>query len=109
MRPRSRKNGRRRAVAPSRARPRSVLPMNMWELWPSPAKYWDLVERAIDESPMPYFAFVMRSGPPDQGSTPRVREVFEYLPQHRLSKKLAFVDPLTLADLPAGASALAKV
>ncbi len=79
------------------------MPMNMWEPWQSPKTYWDLVAKAIDSSPVEYFAFVMRSMPANKGSNAGVRQVLGYLPQHPLSKKLAFVDPLTMADLPVGA------
>jgi hypothetical protein len=81
----------------------AVLPLNMWESYPTAKTYWDLVAKAVDASPVPYLAIVMRSLPANEGSNRNVREMLEYLPQHPLSKQLAFVDPLTLADLPVGA------
>ena len=75
--------------------------MNMWEPWPTAARYWDLVAQAIDDLPNPYFAFVIRCVPPDSGSNPVIRAILDHLPRHPLAERLEFVDPLRLADLAA--------
>ena len=82
---------------------RSALPLNMWDSFPSPETYWDLVARAVDEAALPYLMVVLRSDPPERPSNQRVRAALAALPQHPLARRLAFVDPLAFADLPAGA------
>ena len=101
------------ALAPFRSRLKKrirghagqALPVNMWESWPSPTAYWDLVARAADECPVPFVALTARSDPPSRPSNQTVRAMLAALPDHPLAKRLAFVDPLTFASLrpaPAG-------
>jgi hypothetical protein len=76
-------------------RPRQHLPLNPWKAWRDPKTYWDLVARATDEGPAPYFAFAIRTDGPDSPSHQRARALLEYLPSHPLSGRLHFVDPLS--------------
>jgi hypothetical protein len=79
------------------------LPLNPWEGIVEPHAYWDLVQRAMEESPLPYLALAIRADRPERPSHQTVRTVLTALTEHPLSKRVAFVDPLVLADLPAGA------
>jgi hypothetical protein len=72
----------------------SPLPLNPWKMWPDPHTYWDLVARAADEGPARYVAFAVRTDGPHSEPHRRVRSLLEYLPQHPISKRLCFVDPL---------------
>ena len=75
--------------------PYQHLPLNPWEEWPSPAAFWDLVTRAVDEGPARYAAFAIRTDPPGSEKHLRVRALLEHLPAHPISRRLRFVDPLS--------------
>jgi hypothetical protein len=92
----------RRRVGMTVRRTRTTRSLNPWEDWPSPTTYWDLVERSADESPLPFVALTFRSDPLSRPSNQTVRTLLAALPGHPIAKRLAFVDPLTFADLPAG-------
>jgi hypothetical protein len=81
-------------------RPRGPPPLNLWKAWPDPRTYWDLVSRAIDESPVPYVSMAIRSDPPESLPAQRVRALLEYLPNHPISKRLEFTDPLVFWPVP---------
>jgi hypothetical protein len=85
---------RRRVSNALRRRPRYHFPLNPWKQWPSPHVYWDLVERAADEQDACYFAFAMRTDPPGSEVADNARILLEYLPNHPISRRLQFVDPL---------------
>ena len=70
-------------------------PLNPWKAWPHPRTYWDLVTRAVDEGPACYFAFAVRTDGPGSETHRRVRTLLEYLPEHPISTRLRFVDPLS--------------
>lgn len=85
-----RKLARRVMNVPSRP-----LPLNPWKSWPSPKIYWDMVERAVDEQPVRYFAFAMRTDAPCSNIYRRVRQLLSHLPEHPIAARLNFVDPLS--------------
>ena len=72
------------------------------DVWPSAKTFWDLIGRAADESPLPFMSIAIRSDPPTWGSQQIARELMAALPNHPLAERLAFVDPLAFAALPAG-------
>jgi hypothetical protein len=75
--------------------PRRHLPLNPWKSWSHPRTYWDLVERAADEGPARYVALAVRTDGPDSPLHHRARAIMEYLPNHPISRRLRFVDPLS--------------
>ena len=75
--------------------PYQHAPLNPWDSWPSPATFWDLVTRAVDEGPARYAAFAIRTDAPSSPKHRRVRALLEHLPQHPISRRLRFVDPLS--------------
>jgi len=75
-------------------RPRHHFPLNPWKDWPSPKIYWDLVAKAVDDQPVCYFAFAIRTDGPGSLMNERIRQLLEYLPKHRIAARLRFVDPL---------------
>lgn len=92
----------RRRIGMTVRRERTIRSLNLWESWPSPSVYWDLVERAADESIIPFVALTFRSDPFSRPSNQTVRTLLDALPDHPVAKRLRFIDPLQLADLPAG-------
>lgn len=76
-------------------RPRLHLPLSAWKPWPNAKTYWDLVARAMDEQPVPYFAFATRTDDPASGKHAAVWDLLEYLPSHPIADRLRFVDPLS--------------
>jgi hypothetical protein len=84
----------RRVARRLMSRPKRALPLNPWKKWPDPKTYWDLVERSIDEGPVPYVAIALRTDLPGSGPAERVRQLLEHLPQHSIAGRLEFVDPL---------------
>jgi hypothetical protein len=80
----------------SREPPKYYEPLNPWKIWPSPRRFWDFAQRAVDEDlPAPYLAFALRTDAPNTDSHQRVRELFEYLPRHPIAKRIRIVDPLS--------------
>lgn len=75
--------------------PYQHAPLNPWEIWPSPAAFWDLVARAVDEGPARYAAFAIRSDGLGSAKHLRARALLEHLPKHPISRRLRFVDPLS--------------
>ena len=75
--------------------PYQHLPLNPWEEWPSPAKFWDLVARAADEGPARYAAFAIRTDAAGSEKHLRFRALLDHLPYHPISRRLRFVDPLS--------------
>jgi hypothetical protein len=73
---------------------RRHLPLSLWKAWPSSKAFWDYAEQAISEQPVPYCAFAMRSDPEDSETFQRARALLEYLPRHRIARRLHFDDPL---------------
>jgi hypothetical protein len=65
--------------------------------WPSETFYWDLVERQLRSMVCPYVSLAIRTDPPDSARRYKVRRIFDELPNHRLSERLRFVDPLDVA------------
>jgi hypothetical protein len=92
----------RRRLRTKLSRRGAPMPLMMWDVWPSATTFWDFVERAADESPIPYVALTARSDPADRPSNQRVRSILAALPNHRIAERLEFVDPLVLAGLPPG-------
>ena len=76
-------------------RPRQHLPLNPWKIWRDPKTYWDLVARAAEDGPVRYFAFAVRTDGPDSPSHQRAQALLEYLPNHPISRRLHFLDPLS--------------
>jgi hypothetical protein len=75
--------------------PYQHLPLNPWEEWPSPAKFWDLVAKAADEGPARYAAFAIRTDAAGSEKHLRFRALLDHLPSHPISRRLRFVDPLS--------------
>jgi hypothetical protein len=65
---------------------------------PGEASFWDLAEEQIDSMEKPYLSIGIRTDAADMELTARVRRVFEELPKHAIAKRLAFVDPLSVAS-----------
>jgi hypothetical protein len=65
--------------------------------WPSETFYWDLVERQLRSMVCPYVSLAIRTDPPGSARRYKVRRIFDELPNHRLSERLRFVDPLDVA------------
>ena len=86
-------------------------PLLLDRAWPSPSAYWSLVERTLEEQPLPYLAFAIRS---DLSLRPRVAGVdaiFEELLRRPLVRRLAFTDGVGVIEalgLGSGATALAR-
>jgi len=76
-------------------RPRQHLPLNPWKEWPSPGAFWDLVARAADDGPARYAAFAIRSDAAGSETHLHARTLLEHLPNHPISRRLRFVDPLS--------------
>jgi hypothetical protein len=80
----------------SREPPKYYEPLNPWKTWPSPHRFWDFAQRAVDDDlPAPYLAFAIRTDAPTTDSHQRVRELFEYLPRHPIARRIRIVDPLS--------------
>lgn len=75
----------------------SHLPLNPWKTWKSPKTYWDLVEAAMTALPHPCFIIAIRTDSPKSETFQRAACLLDYLPQHPLSKRLRFTDPLDSA------------
>ena len=75
--------------------PRQHLPLNPWKEWPSPGAFWDLVARAADDGPARYAAFAIRSDAAGSETHLHARTLLEHLPNHPISRRLRFVDPLS--------------
>jgi len=74
--------------------PRHHAPLNPWKTWSSPQVYWDLIERAADEQAARYIAFAIRTDLPGSSLAEEVGALLKYLPNHPISERLRFVDPL---------------
>jgi hypothetical protein len=75
--------------------PSQHLPLSPARAWPSPDAFWDLVARAADQGPARYVAFAIRSDAPGSATHLQVRPLLEHLPNHPISRRLRFVDPLS--------------
>jgi hypothetical protein len=75
--------------------PGQHLPLNPYKEWPSPSEFWDLVARAADQGPARYAAFAIRSDAPGRVTHLRAQALLEHLPNHSISRRLRFVDPLS--------------
>lgn len=76
-------------------RPYQHIPLNPWKPWPSPDAFWDLVARAADQGPARYVALAIRTDSPGSPEHLRARTVLDHLPNHPVSRRLRFVDPLS--------------
>jgi hypothetical protein len=88
---------RRRFADRVRSRQHQALPLNPWKPWPDPKTYWDLVERSMDEGPVPYVALAARTDAPASATAQRLRRLLQHLPHHPIAARIQFVDPLTFA------------
>jgi hypothetical protein len=75
--------------------PSQPVPLNPWKAWPSPGEFWDLVARAADQGPARYAAFAIRTDAPGSQPHLRARALLDHLPNHPISRRLRFVDPLS--------------
>jgi hypothetical protein len=75
--------------------PYEHVPLNPWKAWPSPGAFWDLVARAADQGPARYAAFAIRTDARCSRRHLHVRALLEHLPNHPISRRLRFVDPLS--------------
>jgi hypothetical protein len=66
--------------------------------WPDGNSYWDLVEHQLRSMRRPYLSLAIRTDRANSAAAPRVRQIFEALPQHPLAARLRFIDPLEVVD-----------
>lgn len=86
--------------------PRYHKPLNPTKPWPSPKVYWDLVAAAMRDLPVRTFVIAARTHTTDHEMYERFRVLFEYLPQHPISRRLHFIDPLQPQFRDAAATAV---
>jgi len=65
--------------------------------WSSGRFFWDLVERRLRAMSQPYLSLAIRTHVDDVRVDGDIRRLFEALPNHPLSARLRFVDPLQVA------------
>jgi len=77
-------------------RERRPLPLSPWRKWPSVDTYWNLMSAAVRELAEPHVAFALRTLPSGDRGAHNQELVLRGLPEHRIARRLQFVDPTTL-------------
>lgn len=72
-------------------------PLSVWKAWPSPARYWDLVAKAIERMERPYVALAIRTYPASSLPMERQSAALRGLFEHPLAERLTMTDPLVMA------------
>jgi hypothetical protein len=82
-------------------------PLTIYRSYRSPDAYWDVVERVVDEQPVPYVALVVRSDLPLSPQINYARPIMDALVRRPFARRLRFTGPLdvvaNLSARPAGA------
>lgn len=95
LEPTWKKIARRLIKRPSREKPKMLY---MTSDWGTPKFYWDLVEKRLREMDRPYLSIALRTDRAELTQGSRVRRILEYLPEHPLSYRLRFIDPVEVAS-----------
>lgn len=76
-------------------------PLTIYRSYRSPDAYWDVMERVIEDLPVPYAALVVRSDLPLQPQIAYARPIMKALVKRPFARRLRFTDPADLvANLP---------
>lgn len=84
-----------RALTGRPRRPTQVLYPSL--TWPSPTHFWDVAARELDQMRRPQLSLAIRTDAADSKILREVVALFDALPDHPLSRRLTFVDPLEAA------------
>jgi hypothetical protein len=77
-------------------------PLTIYRSYSSPDAFWDVVERVVDDLPVPYIALVVRSDLPLTPPIEYARPIMEALVGRPFARRLRFTDPAdVVAGLPA--------
>jgi hypothetical protein len=68
-------------------------PLTIYRRYRSPAAYWEVVERVVDELPVPYIALVVRSDLPLTAQIDYARPIMEALVERPFARRLRFTGP----------------
>ena len=79
-------------------------PLTLYRAYRSADAFWDVVERLLDELPIPYIALIVRSDLPLQPQMAYAEPIMDALLRRSLARRLRFTDPLeivgNLAPMP---------